>query len=68
MQRNISGVFFRYENPDTGRWESWTFEDLPEEKQKEILDSKTPEFVRGVALIMAKKLREVSDQFDIISE
>ena len=67
MQRNISGVYFRYQNPENGKWENWTFEDLPEEKQNEILDTKEPGFAKSLALIMSKKLREISDQFDIVS-
>lgn len=67
MQRNVSGVYFRYQNPDNSKWENWVFEDLPEEKQKEILESKDPEFVKNMALVMAKKLKEICDQFDIAS-
>jgi len=68
QQRSVSGIYFRYQNPDTQKLENWTFEDLPEEKQNEILDSKDHEFVKGLARIMAKKLREVCDQFDIAAE
>ena len=68
MQRNISGVYFRYQNPENGKWENWTFEDLPEEKQNEILNTKAIEFVKSMALIMSKRLREICDKFDIISE
>lgn len=68
MQRNISGVYFRYKNPENGKWENWTFEDLPEEKQNEILNTKAIEFVKSMALIMSKRLREICDKFDIISE
>ena len=67
MQRNVSGVYFRYQNPENGKWENWTFEDLPEEKQREILDTKGPEFAKSLAVIMSQKLRAVCDQFDIIS-
>ena len=68
MQRNISGIYFRYQNPENGKWENWTFEDLPEEKQNEILNTKAIEFVKSMALIMSKRLREICDKFDIISE
>jgi len=67
MQRNISGVYFRFQNPESERWENRVFEDLPKEKQREILDSKEPEFVKNMALIMAKKLKELADEFDIVS-
>lgn len=68
MQRNISGIYFRYQNPDTGKWENWAFEDLPEEAQKEILETKNVEFIKGLAIAMAKRLKEIAEQFDIVSE
>ncbi len=68
MRRNISGIYFRYQNPENGKWENWVFEDLPEEKQKEILDSKELEFVKNLCLMVSKKLRDICDQFDIIAQ
>lgn len=68
MQRNISGIYFRYQNPENGKWENWVFEDLPEEKQKEILDSKELEFVKNLCLMVSKKLIDICDQFDIITQ
>lgn len=67
MQRNISGIYFRHQNPETGKWENWVFEDLPAERQAEILDSKEKEFVKNMCLVLSKKLREICDQFDIVS-
>jgi hypothetical protein len=66
-QRNISGVYFRYQNPETGKWENWTFEDMPEEHQREIIQGKEREFVENMCIILSKKLREICDQFDIMS-
>ena len=68
MQRNISGIYFRYQNPDTGKWESWSFEDLPEDVQRNILQTKNAEFIKEIAISMAKRLKEIADQFDIVSE
>ena len=70
MQRNISGVYFRYLNPDTNETENWCFEDMPEEKQREIMDKQTEnvEWIKSLALIMSKKLKEVCDLCDIVSD
>ena len=32
-RRDLSGIFFRYRNPETARFENRTFEDLPESEQ-----------------------------------
>jgi hypothetical protein len=63
--REISGVYFRFQNPDTDKWENRVFEDLPEEKQDEILDKYEPEAVKRMAKIMANKLYSICEQFDI---
>ena len=65
IKRSISGIYFRYENPETEKWENWVFEDLPEEKQDEILNTKEPEFVKNLAKILADTLNRVCEQFDI---
>lgn len=57
QQRSVSGIYFRYQNPDTQKLENWTFEDLPEEKQNEILDSKDHEFVNRYAFIRDERGR-----------
>ena len=48
--------------------ENRTFEDLPEDDQKKMLDGRTREWVENLALVLAKTLREIGDEFDIIVE
>jgi hypothetical protein len=68
-KRSISGIYFRYQNPDNQRWENWCFEDLPESKQKEILDTKTDsEWIKGLAISLANTLNRITEQFDITAE
>jgi hypothetical protein len=63
-KRNLSGVYFRYNNPETG-WEPRTFEDLPRSEQERILKGRKNEWVQGLALILADRLRQIGDKFDI---
>ena len=44
------------------------FEDCTVEKQEEILNSKDLEWVKSLALLLSKKLKEIGKQFDIVSE
>lgn len=63
--REISGIYFRFQNPETGKWENRVFEDLPEEKQDEILNAKEGEWVKSLAKMLANKLYSICEQFDI---
>jgi len=61
--RNLSGIFFREKIGD--KWENVCFEECSDEKQKEILSHKDTEFVRGIALHLAKTINEIGDQFNL---
>lgn len=64
-QRNLSGMYFRIKRND--RWLNICFEDLTDEEQNELLETKNLEFTRGIAIGMAKTLRKIGDQFDIMA-
>ena len=66
--RNISGIYFRFKNPDTGKLENRVFEDLPEEEMDKQLEGREGKWVKELAKILANKLRGICDQFDIIAK
>jgi hypothetical protein len=68
MKRSLSGIYFRYQNPETGRWENWVFEDLPEIEQDKILDAKNAEWFKSLAKSLANTINRISEQFDITAE
>lgn len=65
---NLSGIYFRYKNPDTDKWENWCFEDLPEEKQIEQMNPRSRQWLESMVLKLAKTLKEVGDEFGIKSQ
>ena len=65
-KRNLSGIYCRFKNKKIGKWENRVFEDLPTEIQNETLKNKNKEWVIGLAIELARTLREVGDQFDIM--
>lgn len=67
-KRSLSGIYFRYQNPETERWENWCFEDLPLEKQKEIVNDKGAEWAGNLAIALANTLNKIAEQFDITAE
>lgn len=65
---NLSGIYFRFQNPESGRWENWCFEDLPEDKQKMYMEGRGEEWLKSMVLNLAKTLKNVGDQFGITAE
>jgi hypothetical protein len=69
MKRNLSGIYFRYQNPENKKWENWCFEDLPEVEQDKILFANdNPDWLRSLAKSLAIKLTELGEHFDIVAE
>ena len=69
VKRSVSGIYFIYQNPDNQKWENWCFEDLPEEKQREILNSKENiDWLKGLVMSLSNTLNSICEQFDITAE
>lgn len=71
-QRNLSGVYFRQQNKETGKWENVCFEDLEKETQEEILNSRIEsghyEFVKGLVMHMANTINDIARETGIAKE
>jgi hypothetical protein len=67
-RRNLSGVYIFHKFEDEERREPTCFEDCPEDKQDEWLNSLDAEAVKGLAKILAKTIRTIGDQIGIVSE
>lgn len=66
-RRNLSGVYIFHKFDDEERREPTCFEDCPEEKQSEWLNTLDSEAVKHLAKHLAKTLRTVGDQFDLVA-
>ncbi len=66
-RRNLSGVYIFDTLPGDDKRKPTCFEDCTEEKQREWLDSLTPEALKGLSMQLAITLRKIGDQFDIIA-
>ena len=71
-KRSLSGIFFRFKNPETNVTENRCFEDLPEYEQDRVLLGKGPkhelEWARDMAKILAKRLRNLGDTMEVTCE
>ena len=63
MDRNLDSAYFRVKRG--GKFEAVCFSDLTESEKDEMLTGRTEEWLRSLCKILATKLREMGDQFDI---
>lgn len=66
-QRNISGIYFKYQNPETGKWENWCFEDMPKEDQEKQLEGRSKEWLVSMVFSLSKTLKNVCDSCDVVA-
>ena len=68
MNRNLSGIYLRQLNPETGKYENVCFEDCTEDKQKEWMETRDADCIKDLAMKLGKTLKKIGDQFDICKE
>jgi hypothetical protein len=64
-RRDLSGIYIFHKFEDEERRQPTCFEDCPEEKQDEWLNSLDPEAVKTLAKHLGKTLRNIGDQFEL---
>ena len=64
-RRNLSGIYIFHKFENEERRQPTCFEDCPEEKQDEWLNSLDPEAVKSLAKQLGKTLRDIGDQFGL---
>lgn len=64
-KRDLSGIYFRWKNPETGKFENRCFEDLPEEDQNIIMDGKSIEWHKKMVLTLSGIINRIGDEFNI---
>lgn len=67
MKRNLSGIYFFDKDVDGRRGEPTCFEELSEERQREILCLATPEFRENLTLQLASVIRRLGDELNIVA-
>lgn len=62
-ERQLDGVYFRVKRND--KWGNVCFSDMTPEEREEVIGSRTAEWWKALAGIMADDLRAIGDRFDI---
>lgn len=65
-KRGLSGIYFRVQKED-GTIDNMVFEDISVIEQKKILQGRSEEWLKDLALKLADSLRSIGDQFDIVA-
>ena len=64
MNRNLDGVYFRIERD--GEWQNICFSDLTEDEMNKVMENRGEEWLKQMCRILAKSLKDLGDQFDIV--
>lgn len=64
-EHRLSGVFIRFKNPVTGKYENRVFEDLPEANMRATLEGRGEDWLKEMVIIMSKCLHTIADEFEI---
>ena len=68
IERNLSGIYFRYYDDAQSKWTNRTFEDLSEEEQDHHMKDRSIEWLQSLAKSLANVLNEIGEQFDLAKD
>ena len=66
IKRNLDGSYFRVRRGE--KYEDLCFTDLTRDEQETVLKDRSPEFIVGLTLHLAKIIRQIGDEFDLIGK
>ena len=66
--RNLSGIWFRYQDPETKKWGNRCFEDLPEEKQNEYMKDRELDWHKSMIKHLADVINVLGNELDLIKD
>jgi len=73
-KRNLSGIYFRHQICDAsgvpikdGKWDNVCFEDLPLEKQQELIGKMDDRYKTSMIITLANTINKIGDELDIIT-
>ena len=66
MNRNLDGVYFRVKRDD--EWQDICFSDLTEDERNKMMENRSVKLLQSLCNILANKLKDIGDQFDLMCE
>ncbi len=68
VERNLSGIYFRAKNAESGKFENKVFENLTEQQQDEVMMNREKEWVKALAKQLANTINIIGEQFDLTTK
>lgn len=65
--RNLSGIYFRQKN-DEGGFDNVCFEELRPEEQQRVMEGRSEEWLKSLAVQLGEVVCRLGDKFDIYRE
>ena len=66
MNRHLDGVYFRVKRDN--EWQDICFSDLTEEERNKMMENRSVKWLQSLCNILANKLKDIGDQFDLMCE
>ena len=66
MNRHLDGVYFRVKRDD--EWQDICFSDLTEDERNKMMENRSVKWLQSLCNILANKLKDIGDQFDLMCE
>lgn len=65
VRRNLSGIYFRSKNEETGKFDNVVFEDLTETEQDKYLENQTVNWYKSMIKKLSNTINEIGEFTDI---
>jgi len=66
QKRNLSGIYFRYKDPETGKWGNICFEDMTESEREEQMKNRPIDWHKRMIHALANTINDIGEHFEII--
>jgi len=67
-KRGLSGIYLRFKNSETNKYENRCFEDLPHEEQLKCMKGKGTKWLESMIILLSNALNEIGECTDITKE
>lgn len=65
-KRNLDGIYFRIKR--NGKWDNVCFSDLTQDEREEVMKNKDVDWLKSMCIQLARTIRKIGDEFDLIVE
>ena len=64
IKKGLSGIYFKYKNPEIKKWENRCFEDMETDEQEKILKDRNKEWMIQLCIQLSNTINEIGNQLN----